>query len=110
MRAFITINLKDGEPVVPNDPDSPVRGMKLPYMTRHGLPVFTLETEDPFFVGPNWLQVDAFPGMIGIAQKGDQIYCVDAEEQAQQLPFHIITHKQYERFLHLQESFKAETV
>jgi hypothetical protein len=107
MRAFITIMLKEQN----NDkPDSPVRGMRLPYLTRHGLPVFTLDTEEAWFVGKDFVQVDAFPGMIGIAQKGDQIYCVDADEEVQPLPFHIITHKQYERFLHLQESFKAETV
>jgi hypothetical protein len=107
MRAFITINLKAN---TTDKPDSPVRGMNLPYLTRQGLPVFTLDTEPAFFVGPDWVQVDAFPGMIGIAQKGDQIYCVDADEEVQPLPFHIITHKQYERFLHLEESFKKETV
>lgn len=107
MRAFVTISLKKK---VADKPDSPVRGVELPYVTRHGLPVFTLDTEAAWFVGQDWVQVDAFPGMIGIGQKGDQIYCVDANEEVQALPFHIITQKQYERLIHLEESFKRETV
>jgi hypothetical protein len=61
-------------------------------------------------VGDEFLQVDAVPGMIGIGQKGDQIYCVDSNEEVQALPLRIITEKQYERFQHLEESFRKETV
>jgi hypothetical protein len=107
MRAFVTINLKKD---VSDKPDSPVLGMKLPYLTKQGLPIFTLDTEESFFTTPDYLQIDAEPGMIGIAQKGDQIYCVDSNEEVQPLPLHIITQKQYERFLHLEESFPKQTV
>jgi hypothetical protein len=107
MRAFITINLKKST----NDkPESPVRSIELPYLTKNGLPVFTLDTEEPFFIGTDFIQIDAVPGMIGIAQKGDQIYCVDSHEEVQALPLRIITQKQYERFQHLEESFVKETV
>ena len=107
MRAFVTINLKKS---VSDKPDSVVRGMDLPYLTRLGLPVFTLSTEEPFFVGDDYLQIDASPGMIGIGQKGDQIYCVDSEEEVQAIPLRVITKHQYDRLSMLENSFVRERV
>lgn len=108
MYAFVTILLKK-KPVL-DKPDSPVRGLELPYLTRQGIPVFTLSTEEPFFVGNDYLQVDATPGMIGIGQKGDQIYCVDSEGQVQAIPLKLITKHQYDRLSMLENSFIRERV
>jgi hypothetical protein len=106
MRAFVTINLKKS---VTDKPDSPVRGLDLPYLTRLGIPVFTLTTEESF-IGPDYIQVDAAPGMVGIAQKGDQIYIVDSNEDVQAIPLRVITKHQYDRLSLLENSFVRERV
>lgn len=104
MRAFVTIPVEEKTIAKKG---SAAYGLVLPYLSKNGLPLFTLDSENSPFVTADYVQVDAFPGMVGVTVTG-QVFTVDKEEEAQLLPIRVITQKEYERFVHLTESFKQE--
>jgi len=109
VQAFVTVKLKNYTKPI-DKPTSPAHGLRLPYVTRDGVPVFTLDTDDKTtYLSDDFIYVDATPGMVGVTLQG-QFYCIDQDENAQPLPIHLISERQYKRLLELEQSFKKERV
>jgi hypothetical protein len=84
--------------------------MRLPYMSRGAVPVFVLDTEEPWDLDMIDGLISAPPGMVGFAQHGDNMYVIDAEGNAQQIPFVVISEREHERCKLMGDSFRRETV
>lgn len=72
-------------------PPSVVHGMRMPYLTRDGVPVFFLDTQEVQveFEFVDRL-IDAPPGMIGSAFMTTDVYVIDADGNAQLLPLTVV--------------------
>lgn len=89
MKASI-VTLKEGAILIANT-SSVARGLRLPYLSKFGLPVFMLDTEEPHYKDDDeYTILDAAPGMIGINQRGEDVYVIDAEGNAQLLPLQVV--------------------
>jgi hypothetical protein len=66
------------------NPDSPMKGMRFPYVTKHGFPVFFFEGDEIESSDVAYEYVAIPPGMIGCNLRGD-VYVIDADGDAASL-------------------------
>jgi hypothetical protein len=104
-----SIILADDDHVTITNSESSIKGWRMPYLCRNGgMPVFVLDTQEPWFVPGYDKMLDAFPGMVGIAQGTDDIYVIDADGIAQRMSLHVLSEREYTHYVHLKESLRAE--
>jgi hypothetical protein len=104
-----SIIMADDDHVTINNDNSDIKGWRMPYLCRAGgVPVFVLDTQEPWFVPGFDKLLDAPPGMVGVMQGTDDMYVVDADGNAQRTGFHLLSERDYTHYIHLKESLRAE--